>query len=169
VTVNLYTFIDLYDRALATAAHLLDKGAEYAAAQGVSEAELLNWRLIDDMNPLGFQLMVVINFTREWPARVAGLAEPPSIAADLSVQEFREAIAAARAWLATLTQAQFAGRDGVPLTCKIGDVMEPTLPAEQWLTVFATTNIYFHLSTAYGILRAKGAPIGKPDMFGRGL
>ena len=52
---------------------------------------------------------------------------------------------------------------------KIGDVMEPTLPAGQWLTVFATTNLYFHLSTAYGILRAKGAPIGKPDIFASGL
>ncbi len=47
--------------------------------------------------------------------------------------------------------------------------MEPHLPSGQWLTVFATTNLFFHLSTAYGILRAHGVTIGKPDMFGRGL
>ena len=47
--------------------------------------------------------------------------------------------------------------------------MEPTLPAEQWLTVFGTTNLFFHLSTAYGILRARGVPIGKVDLFAAGL
>ena len=43
--------------------------------------------------------------------------------------------------------------------------MEPTLPTGQWLSVFATTNIYFHLSIAYAILRSKGVPIGKIDLF----
>jgi len=47
--------------------------------------------------------------------------------------------------------------------------MKPTLPSGQWLTVFATTNLYFHLSTAYGILRAKGVPLGKVDLFATGL
>ena len=47
--------------------------------------------------------------------------------------------------------------------------MEPTLPAGRWLTVFATINLYFHLSTAYDILRAKGVPLGKPDLFAAGL
>ena len=48
----------------------------------------------------------------------------------------------------------------------IGNGMEPTLPAARWLTVFvAATNLYFHLTTAYDILRARGAPLGKIDMF----
>lgn len=47
--------------------------------------------------------------------------------------------------------------------------MEPTLAAGRWLSVFATTNLYFHLSTAYGILRAHGVPIGKVDLFASGL
>src|SRR5690606_7951838 len=96
MTVNLFTFVDLYDRALATAAHLLDKGADHAAGKGIGEAELLDWRLIEDMHPLGFQLMVVVNFSRLWPARVAGLPDPVGIGADLDVQGFRDAIADAR-------------------------------------------------------------------------
>jgi len=169
MAVSLFTFVDLYDRVLATAAHLLTKGADHARAGGVSEGELLDWRLIDDMQPLRFQLMVVCNFTRQWPARVAGLAVPDDIGADLDVAGFEAAIAAARAYLAGLTAAQFEGRDEVPLTFTIGTGMAPTLPCGQWLTVFATTNLYFHLSTAYGILRAKGVQIGKPDLFAGGL
>jgi len=43
------------------------------------------------------------------------------------------------------------------------------MPAAQWLTVFGTTNIYFHLSMVYAILRMKGVPIGKMDLFAAGI
>jgi hypothetical protein len=171
MTVNLFSFVDLYDRALATADHLLTKGVAHAEATGVSEAEMLGWRLIDDMHPLAFQIMVVVNFTRAWPARVIGLpvTEADWIAADLDVAGFRAAIARVRAFLAGLTAEQFEGRDDVPFTHEIMAGMAPTLPSGQWMTVFGTTNIYFHLSMAYAILRANGTPIGKPDMFAAGL
>jgi len=169
VTVTLHTFVNLFDRALATAAHLLDKGLDHAAATGVSERDMLGWRLIDDMHPLGFQVMVVVNFASQWPARVADLPVPEPIGADLDVSQLKQAIAQARGYLAALTPAQFEGRDDVPLTYRIVEGFEPTLPGGQWLAVFATTNIHFHLTTAYGILRAHGVPLGKADMFSAGL
>jgi hypothetical protein len=169
MAVTLFTFVDLYSRVLATAAHLLDKGAAHAAAHGVGEAEMLDWRLIDDMQPLRFQLMVACNFAQQWPARVAGLPVPDDVSVDLDVAGFHAAIAASKAFLASLTPAQFAGRDDTPLTFTIGNGMAPTLPGGQWLTVFATTNLYFHLSTAYGILRSRGVQIGKIDLFAAGL
>jgi hypothetical protein len=70
---------------------------------------------------------------------------------------------------AAFTPEQFAGRDDEPLTVTIGNGMSPTLPVGQWISVFATTNLYFHLSTAYGILRSRGVQIGKPDLFAGGL
>ncbi|HEX5263550.1 MAG TPA: DUF1993 domain-containing protein [Phenylobacterium sp.] len=169
MAVSLFTFVDLFARQLVTLDHLLTKGAEHAKATGASEADMLNWRLIDDMQPLSFQAMVLCNFTRQWTARVAGLEVPAAIDANLDLAGFRAAIADAKAWLAALKPEQFAGRDDVPLTVEIGNGMSPTLPASQWLTVFATTNLYFHLSTAYGILRHHGVQIGKIDMFASGL
>jgi hypothetical protein len=169
MAVTLYTFADLYARVLTTTAHILEKGAAHAAARGVSEAEMLDWRLIDDMQPLRFQLMVLCNFSQQWPARVVGLTVPDDVGVDLDVAGFQAAIAASKAFLAALTPAQFEGRDDTPLTFTIGNGMTPTLPSGQWLTVFATTNLYFHLSTAYGILRSKGVQLGKIDMFAAGL
>ncbi|MDB5483318.1 MAG: hypothetical protein JWO83_4371 [Caulobacteraceae bacterium] len=166
--VSLFTFVDLYDRALDTAAHILTKGAEHARSKGVSDAEMLDWRLIDDMNPLRFQLMVVCNFPRQWPARVAGLPVPEAVGADMDLAGFRAAIAEAKRYLAALTPEQFAEREETLLTVDIGQI-EPTLPAGRWLTVFSTTNVYFHLSMAYAILRANGVPIGKIDLFPTGL
>jgi hypothetical protein len=169
MTVSLFSFVDLYSRQLATLDHLLTKGAEFAKAQGEPEEAFLDWRLIDDMAPFRFQAMVVCNFSRQWPARVVGLDLPAAVEPEIDLAGFRAAIADAKAYLAALTPQQFAGRDEVPLTVEIGNGMTPTLPSGQWLTVFATTNLYFHLSTAYGILRAKGVQIGKPDMFAAGL
>lgn len=169
MTVSLFTFIDLFSRQAATASHLIDKGLDFAKANGVAEAEMLGWRLIDDMQPLAFQLMVVTDFARRWPARVAGLPLPPEASADLDAAGFKAALADARTYLAGLTPEQFAGRDEVPLTFEIGTGMKPTLPAGQWLTVFAATNLSFHLSIAYAILRSKGVPIGKVDLFAAGL
>ena len=51
MTIDFHSFAGLYARALDTASHLLAKGAEHAAAVGVSEADMLDWRLIDDMAP----------------------------------------------------------------------------------------------------------------------
>ncbi len=169
MTVSLFSFVGMYSKALDTAAHLLGKGVEHATATGASEAQMLEWRLIDDMAPLAFQLMVVTNFTRLWPARAAGLPLPAEVTAECSVAQFQAAIADAKAYLAALTPDQFAGRDEAPLTVTLGTSMEPTLPSGQWITGFATTNIFFHLSTAYAILRSKGVVIGKVDLFPSGL
>lgn len=170
MAVSLFTFVDLYDRVLATTAHILTKGAEHAERAGLGEQAMLDWPLIDDMQPLRFQLMVVCNFCQQWPARVAGLPVPVDVDVGLDVGGFQAAIAGARAFLADLRAEQFEGRDEIPLTVSIASGgMEPTLPAGRWLTVFATTNIFFHLSTAYGILRAHGVQIGKVDLFATGL
>jgi uncharacterized protein len=167
---SLYSFVEIYARALQTADHLLAKGLAFAAEKGVAEQEMLGWRLVDDMNPLSFQLAIIVNFSNGWVARAAGVAVPESIeGAAMNVAGFKTAIADARAFLGGITPAQINDRDQAPITFKIGDIMEPTLPASQWLTGFATMNIHFHLSIAYAILRIKGVPLGKIDMFPSGL
>lgn len=169
MTVNLFTFVGLYDKLLTTLDHLLVKGAAHAAATGASEAQMLDWRLIEDMQPLNFQAAVVCNFAVQWPARAAGLAVPEDVPTDLDLAGFRAAIAKSKAWIADLPPTLFDGREDEPLTYTIGTGMTLTLPNGQWITGFATTNLYFHLSTAYGILRSRGAPIGKVDLFAGGL
>jgi len=165
MAANLFTFIELYRRIVHTGGHVLAKGAAFAESQGVSSDAMLDWRLIDDMQPLRFQISVLCNFTRQYAARVAGIAVPADVDVNMDLAGFQAALAATDDWLAALTPEQFAGRDDVPLTVTIGNGMEPTLPSGRWLTVFATTNLYFHLTTAYDILRSRGAPLGKIDMF----
>lgn len=169
MTIDFHSFAGLYARALDTASHLLARGAEHAAAVGVSEADMLDWRLIDDMAPLRFQIMVVCNFPQQWLARAVDLPVPADVTDALDVAGFKDALARSKAFVTALKPEQFAGRDDVPLTVTLGNGLAPTLPAGQWVSVFATTNLFFHLSTAFGILRARGTPIGKVDLFAGGL
>jgi hypothetical protein len=167
--VNAYTFVGMYDHAVAATANVLEKGARFATASDVSEREMLDWRLFEDMQPLAFQLGVVCNFSRQWPARVAGLPVPDDVPPDLDVAGFKAALAAARAYLKTLEPQHFEGRDDLELTYTIGTGMTLTRTCGQWLSIFATTNLYFHVSTAYDILRSRGVQIGKADLFAGGL
>ncbi len=167
---SLYSFVEIYTRALDVAEHILGKGITFASEKGIAEQDMLGWRLVEDMNPLSFQLAVIINFSNGWVARAASVAVPESIeGAATDVAGFKTAIADARTFLGGITPAQINDRDEAPITFKIGDIMEPTLPAGRWLTGFATTNIHFHLSMAYAILRMKGVPLGKIDLFPSGL
>ena len=167
MTTNAFVFVGMYDHALGAAAHVLEKGRAHAEASGVGEREMLGWRLIDDMQPLSFQLEVICRFSRQWLATVAGLPAPDALPghADLDVAGFQRAIADTRSYLAELRPAQFEGRDVADVTQTIIPGLTLTRPGGEWLAVFATTNIFFHLSTAYDILRARGVPIGKADLF----
>jgi hypothetical protein len=169
VAANLFTFVGLYGQGLTTLGHVLDKGAELAKSKGVSADEMLDWRLVDDMNPLRFQAYVCVNFAKQWPARVAGVPAPADVPNDLDFAGVKASVEEAKRFLGALKPEQFEGRDDIPLTWKMGTGMEPTFPSAQWLTGFATTNFYFHLSMAYAILRQRGADLGKRDMFAGGL
>lgn len=170
MTVTLHSFLDIYTRAIDTASHLIAKGEAFAAERGIAEAEMLGWRLADDMHPLAFQISVVANFSASWSARATDLPVPDGIAwADADLAGLKAALAASRTFVAAITPEQTAGRDDVPLTVKITDTIEPTLPVERWIASFATTNIQFHLSMIYAILRTNGVSLGKIDLFPTGL
>lgn len=165
---DLFSYVGVFSRGLDTLANLLTKGAEFAKANGASEAELLDWRIAPDMFNLRTQAQIVIQFAGQWPARAAGLEVPAAPEGEMSLADLQAAIAKTKTALAALTPAQFAGRDDVELKVSLGQ-MEPTFSLGQWLPNFATPNFYFHLSMAYAILRQRGVQLGKRDFFAGGL
>lgn len=165
---DLFSYVGVFSRGLDTLAHILNKGAEFAKAKGVSEAEMLDWRLAPDMFNLCRQAQNVIQFASQWPARAAGLEVPASPEGEMSLAELQAAIASTKAALGRITPGQVEGRDEAELTVSLGQ-MEPTFTLGQWLPAFATPSFYFHLSMAYAILRHKGVEIGKRDFFAGGL
>ena len=168
MAVSLFSFVDMFTKGLTTLNNVLEKGRAFAAEQSIDEQEMLGWRLAEDMFPLWRQAQIVAIFGARWPSRAAGLPEVDEPSGEMSFDQLFALIAKSRAGLAELTPAQFDGKGSEPFSMDLG-VMKPNMPIEQWVTGFATTNFYFHLSIAYAILRQRGVPLGKPDLFAGGL
>jgi hypothetical protein len=165
--VDLATVVLGWDKALGSTDHVLSKGVEFAKENGIAESDLLDLRLAPDMFPLARQVQIVCNLVNNWAARAAGVPIPDEPSGE-TVDALKEDIATTRRFLASLKPEQFEGRDCEVVTVELGTIA-PTMQIAQWVLGFATTNIFFHLSIAYAILRSRGVPLGKADLFGGGL
>ncbi len=143
--------------------HILAKAAERCEATKVEESVYLGWRVAPDMFPLTAQ----IRFATEIPARslsrLAG-AELPSFSEDeKSFADFRARIERARKIVKGLETASLDANPEADITVPMGPDRKVTLPrgafAHQWIL----PNVYFHVTTAYLILRHLGVDIGKKD------
>lgn len=168
MAVSLFSFVDMYSKGLVTLRHILERGRAYAAEHGIDEQEMLNWRLIEDMFPLWRQAQIVALFGARWPLRAAGLGEIDEPDGEMGFDALFAMIEDSQRRLAALGATDFEGKGDDHFKMNLGAI-EPDMPLDQWMTGFATTNFYFHLSIAYAILRMKGVPLGKPDLFAGGL
>jgi len=166
--VDLASVVLGWDKALGTADHLISKVKVLAEREGISEDEVLDWRLAPDMYPLRSQLQFVADLAWSWSTRAVGLEVPSASEVQGGTTELRELVASVRKCLTSMTIEQFEGRDGMEFTVNLG-IIEPTMPLGRWVLGFANTNILFHLSIAYAILRSRGVTVGKADLFAGGL
>ena len=165
--VDLYTAsVGLFGRGLNGLSATLRRGAEHAQAAGLAEADLLHARLHPTMYPLYRQVQTVCDLAGQSTARIAGLPIPADCTGDDGFAELEAHIEATRARLKALTPDQFAGRDDIAVSFPIGAGPVVTYPAAQYLLGFVTQNFFFHMVTAYGILRHRGVDLGKRDYFG---
>ncbi len=146
------------------AAHL-DKAKVHAEANGLAIEELLTARLHPDMLPLIGQVQRASDTAKFVPARVAGLQAPSMPDTETSFDELKVRIAATADYLKTVPKDAFDGREEAEVVLKFGQQSFP-FKARDYVTVFALPNFYFHVSTAYGILRHKGVKLGKVDFIG---
>lgn len=166
--VRMSTIVLGWEKKLASLDHLLGKASELAAQMGIGEAELLDWSLAPDMHPLRSQAQYACNLVRQWAERAAGLAAGRDIEGPCDIEELRTGVADVRSLLQGLEPSLIDGRDELLVTLDLV-VVKPTMPLGQWVSGFAATNIIFHLSTFYAILRSRGAALGKADLFAGGL
>lgn len=137
-----------------------------AKAQGHPRGDaLLEERLAPDMFPLAQQIRFVCNLPGESLARLTGMAFASSDRDDSTLAEARSRIAHAREQVGEWRGAQVqADHENVELALPIGMAFD--LDTAGYVRDWALPQFYFHLVTAYAILRAAGVPIGKPDYVG---
>lgn len=140
----------------------LAKAEEHFRAAGQDVDALLAERLATDMLPFSFQIQQMASQSAgAVQGALAGeLTMKPGVEAQ-TYAELRAILADARASLESVDPAALDAVVGRPFVLHMRqDVL---FTADEFLTIFALPNFMFHATTAYGILRARGAPIGKRD------
>lgn len=164
--------ISMYDvsipalvRGLTNLSAILDKGAAHVQATGTDSAALIDSRLIDDMLPLSAQIQRASDAAKGCAARLAGVEVPPMEDTETTFDELKARIAKTIDFLETIKPQQLEGSDTrtIELKMRQGSL---TFDGKSYLLGFALPNFYFHVTTAYDILRHNGVPIGKMDFLG---
>jgi uncharacterized protein len=153
-------------RALNSLAAILEKAAAHAEARKIDPAALLGTRLFPDMLPLAAQIQIANDIAQGGAARLAG-AEVPVF--EQKQRTFPEWIAATRgtiAYLESLKPAQFEGSEARTVTWQTRTSTK-NMQGTPYLFHHVLPNIFFHITTAYDILRQAGLEIGKLDYLGR--
>jgi uncharacterized protein len=158
--------ISVFEIGLNALSAILDKATAFAAAKKIDPDVLLRTRLAPDMFDLTRQVQIVTDQARRGSARLAGL-EPPSVEdTETSIDQLKARLADTIAYLMTLDRKQIDASADREIKFPLGAGMTGQMKGEDFLNNFVLPNYYFHLTTAYDILRHCGIDIGKRDFIG---
>ncbi len=157
--------VSVYVQMLTALDRILDKAVAYAAARKIAPEVLLGARLFPDMLPFTRQVQSATDHARNSAARIAG-AEPMRLEfTETTFEELKSRIARTVAYMQGLDVAAFEGAESrmINFTQRGQDV---TSTAGEYFLRVALPNFFFHVTTAYDILRHNGLDIGKRDFLG---
>jgi hypothetical protein len=157
--------VPVFLRGLDNLSKLLDKAVEHCAANGVAMEELLLARLAPDMFTLTGQIQTASDASKLCTARLAGVSAPSYPDTETTLEQLRERIVNTQAFIRSVTPEQYEANAGKTITLKTPG-RDMIFSQQDYLLHFAHPNFYFHLTTAYDVLRHKGVAIGKMDFLG---
>ena len=165
----------MYDSSIAPMSHfikalaaILKKAETFCEARKIDSNALLLARLFPDMLPLARQVQLVTDHAKGCGARLAGIANPSFPDEEKTFAELQARLGKTLTFLGGLKPEQFAGAATRTVTIKVGG-KDVELKGAAYLSNVALPNFYFHVTTAYNILRHNGLEIGKGDFLGRNL
>ncbi|MCJ2049136.1 DUF1993 family protein [Methylobacterium sp. J-070] len=133
------------------------------AASEKPEAALLLGRLAPDMRPLPAQYQMASDSAKNAVARLAGIEAPAMPDVEASFAELKERCARTIAFVEGVDPAALAPAAEREVELKFPNGMGYRFTGQAYLTGFALPNFFFHVTTAYAILRGAGVTLGKPD------
>ena len=167
MTIELHAIAaPVFTARLKSLVHLLKIGEAEGTARGLSEEAVLGARLAPDMFDLKRQVQIATDHAKGAMARLAGIDVPSFPDTEQTFAELYARIDKTLAFVASVSASAVNGREETIVVLKLRqETME--LKAVDYLQGFAIPNFYFHLTTAYDILRHLGMPVGKRDFLWR--
>ena len=157
--------VAVFDRFLSALSVILDKASAHCEAKRIKPEVILAARLFPDMFPFARQVQLACDFAARGTARLAG-AEPKGFPdTETSFAELKDRITAARGYMGSFQAADFANAEARDVHFKAGG-RDMVLKGGEFLSFYTLPQFFFHVTTAYDILRANGVELGKRDYMG---
>jgi hypothetical protein len=144
---------------------ILGKAAAHCQEKQIDPQAFLQSRLFPDMLPLTKQVQIACDMVKGGAARLAGQAIPSFPDTETSFEELQARIQRTIDFLNSFEASQIDGSEGRDIVIPLRD-REVHLKGQAYLTDWVLPNFYFHVTTAYGLLRQGGVAIGKRDYLG---
>jgi hypothetical protein len=145
---------------------ILDKAELDAAARKIDPSVLINYRLAPDMLPLISQIRIAGDFSKGCMARLAGVEIPKFEDNETTLAEAKARVARTVKFIESFKPADIDGSEARDISLTVGgETMK--FKGQAYLVHFVLPNVYFHVTTAYNILRHCGLQIGKRDFMGQ--
>ena len=160
------TSVPVFKQLLTSLSVILTKAETYAAGKKFEPAVLLNARLYPDMFPLIRQVQVAADFAKSVSARLAGVEVPAYEDNEQTFADLQARIAKTLSFIESLTPTQFEGSETRDIVLRPGTPKEKKRIGHNYLINYGLPQFFFHVTTAYAILRHNGLDVGKGDFMG---
>src|SRR5947209_8184627 len=158
--------VQTFEIGLKALSAVLDKAQAFAEAKQIDPAVLLSWRLAPDMFPLVRQVQIAADQAKNGSARLASIDPPRFEDTETTIEQLKERVAKTLAFLKTVDGRTIDGSADKDHTFPLGPENKGHMKGRDYLHHFVLPNFYFHLTTAYALLRSYGVDLGKRDYMG---
>ena len=157
--------VSIFTQQLTTISGLIDQAVEHCRAKEVSPSDLIGARLAPDMFPFSRQVQIATDHAKGATARLSGRDVPKFEDTESTFDELKARIAKTLAFIKGVPAPEIDGSEEKDVTITVAG-QPRTLKGQRYLVHNALPNFFFHVTTAYDILRHKGVEIGKRDYMG---
>jgi hypothetical protein len=158
--------VPLFKQMLGGLDDVLGKAQVHATEKKIEPAALTQARLYPDMFPLAKQVQIACDFARGVSARLAGAEVPVYEDKEQTFDELRALIARTLTFVGSFDASSFEGSAEREIVLRPGTPKEKRLSGEKYLLSYGLPQFFFHVTTAYALLRHNGVEIGKRDYMG---
>ncbi|MDB5700571.1 MAG: hypothetical protein JWL66_770 [Sphingomonadales bacterium] len=155
----------IFLRQFAALTAIIGKAEVFAKAGELDEASFIDARLAPDMLNFAKQVQIASDGSKGGMARLAGIESPAFADTETTFLELKERITKTVAFIESVPAASIDGSEEREIVLKIAE-NEMKFTGQHYLLHFVLPNFFFHVTTAYAILRHKGVELGKRDFLG---
>lgn len=164
MSISMYSAsVPVFTTMLGNLSHFLDKAQAFVDQKQCDPAALTQYRLAPDMLPFTRQIQIACDAAKNAVARVSGLAAPRFEDTEQTLPELKARIQKTLDYLGSVPASAVDGTEAKEITFPVGREATRTMLGEAYLKHYALPNMFFHVTTAYAILRHNGVALGKTD------